>query len=130
MTTAAKSYLIWSREHRAWWQSNRAGYCEELLGAGLYTEEEANSIVYHAGPEKAKLVEFQPELERLAGLNREDSVVALFVSIRRDCVTLAKLAAETPQFDNPLHVWAAQEVRDRYLSGESSQAIETPNGIR
>jgi hypothetical protein len=32
-------------------------------------------------------------------------------------VLLAKLASETPQFDNPLVAWKAQEVRDEILGG-------------
>lgn len=34
----------------------------------------------------------------------------------RERKILARLAAETPQFSNPLHVFAAQKVRDDILA--------------
>lgn len=35
----------------------------------------------------------------------------------RERKLLARLAAETPQFSNPLEVYEAQKIRDRILSG-------------
>lgn len=40
----ADHWLVWSNEHGAWWRANSAGYCTELLGAGIYTREEAERI--------------------------------------------------------------------------------------
>lgn len=33
------------------------------------------------------------------------------------CVTLAMLAAETPQFDTPIVAWEAKRLRDQVLAG-------------
>lgn len=38
-------YVIWSYEHAAWWRSASAGYCTNLMGAGLYEKAEADEIV-------------------------------------------------------------------------------------
>ena len=46
--------VIWSREHGAYWRANRAGYCTELLGAGLYSPEEAEEICKRAA-ERAEM---------------------------------------------------------------------------
>jgi hypothetical protein len=35
--------------------------------------------------------------------------------MRAQMIALAKLAADTPQFDNPLHAWEAQRIRDEVL---------------
>jgi hypothetical protein len=35
--------------------------------------------------------------------------------MRRQLIAVAKLAADTPQFDNPLHAWEAQRIRDDVL---------------
>ncbi len=32
---------------------------------------------------------------------------------------LARLCAETPQFSNPIQVWAIQKLRDELLAGEN-----------
>lgn len=37
-------YLVWSNEHNAWWRANSAGYSRSILGAGLYSRDEALSI--------------------------------------------------------------------------------------
>ena len=36
--------VVWSNEHSAWWRANSCGYVTEILGAGLYTLEEAEAI--------------------------------------------------------------------------------------
>lgn len=43
------------------------------------------------------------------------SLLATIDQERADLVTLAKLAAPTPQFFNPLAAWEAQALRDRVL---------------
>lgn len=59
--------------------------------------------------------------------DRDAAFEALFaiveenVSLRADCVTLAKLAAETPQYFSPVAVWEAQALRDRYLAAGSGE---------
>jgi hypothetical protein len=35
------------------------------------------------------------------------------------CQLLARLAADTPQFDNPLHVYEAKRIRDAILEGRT-----------
>jgi hypothetical protein len=40
----ARSWLVWSFEHNAWWAANSCGYTTGLLFAGLYTEAEAKEI--------------------------------------------------------------------------------------
>jgi hypothetical protein len=46
---------------------------------------------------------------RLTALEAEN------VALRAERLLLAKLAAETPQFDNPLHAWEAKRIRDQVL---------------
>jgi hypothetical protein len=41
-----------------------------------------------------------------------------------EMLLLAKLAAETPQFDNPLHIVKAQQVRDRILDAALARGTE------
>lgn len=74
-------WLIWSPEHHAWWRAGRSGYCRELLGAGIYTQAEANEIVHQAGPGKARLANFAAEVEQLAACNSKSSVVGLLASL-------------------------------------------------
>lgn len=54
------------------------------------------------------------------GEDREDPqetiVARAYLALRAECHLLAKLAADTPQFSNPLEVWAAQAIRDRHLA--------------
>ena len=38
--------------------------------------------------------------------------------LRAQVVILAKLASPTPMFSNPIHVWEAQELRDRIINQE------------
>lgn len=40
----------------------------------------------------------------------------VIATLNRDRIQLAKLASETPQFDNPLIAWEAQALRDRLLA--------------
>lgn len=64
--------VIWSFEHRAYWRANRAGYCAELMGAGVYDLAEAEKIAADANSpgerrEEARdaLLEWQAFMERL-----------------------------------------------------------------
>lgn len=42
--TREKIWLIYSREHNAWWGPNHCGYVLESDGAGRYTKDEADKI--------------------------------------------------------------------------------------
>lgn len=59
------------------------------------------------------------------GIDAADSeLLAMAVlSLDADRTALAKLASDTPQFDNPLRVWEAQILRDEILG--SSPGGET-----
>jgi len=37
-------WLIWSREHQAWWLPGKMGYTRELEKAGRYSQFEARKI--------------------------------------------------------------------------------------
>lgn len=50
------------------------------------------------------------------GDGQESVVARAYLALRAECHVLAKLAADTPQFSNPLDVWAAQTIRDRHLA--------------
>ena len=39
-------YLIWSNEHRAWWNPNSSGYTTSSSAAGRYTRDEALKICF------------------------------------------------------------------------------------
>jgi hypothetical protein len=41
MTYDPHVWLVWSREHNAWWRPAAAGYCTSVLDAGRFTLEEA-----------------------------------------------------------------------------------------
>lgn len=41
-------YVIWSREHDAWWRPGRWGYTTNIKEAGHYSLAEAVSITRHA----------------------------------------------------------------------------------
>lgn len=41
---ACDEYLVWSNEHNAWWRAKSAGYCTDVVCAGIYTRAEALSI--------------------------------------------------------------------------------------
>jgi hypothetical protein len=41
-------YRIWSIEHTAWWRPQEHGYTTEITVAGIYTEEDARRICFHA----------------------------------------------------------------------------------
>jgi len=59
-------YLIYSREHNAWWRDNRAGYTFEEEEAGRYSLKEAKAIVARSkmGWNRAGAPEFYyPELQ-------------------------------------------------------------------
>lgn len=45
---AREAWLVWSREHQAWWKAHRLGYTTHVLDAGLYTAEDAQEIVDHS----------------------------------------------------------------------------------
>lgn len=43
---------IYSKEWRAWWRANGAGYTAAIEQAGVYSIKEAWEYVSHCGPEK------------------------------------------------------------------------------
>ena len=47
-----KEVLIWSGEHRAWWNPHAAGYTPHKSLAGRYPFKEAYVRTHHCGPEK------------------------------------------------------------------------------
>lgn len=44
----ASNYLIWSREHQAWWCADERGYTLEFFEAGHYSKADAERIVARA----------------------------------------------------------------------------------
>lgn len=44
-------WLIYSREHNAWWRSERAGYTTAIYDAGRYSREEAAKLVAMRDPQ-------------------------------------------------------------------------------
>ena len=42
-------FVIYSREHNAWWAPGRHGYRKQLEQAGTYTKAEADEICQNAG---------------------------------------------------------------------------------
>lgn len=42
------AYLIWSEEHKAWWNPGRHGYYPSVSSAGIYTKKEAREILQGA----------------------------------------------------------------------------------
>lgn len=57
--------------------------------------------------------------EANAALGRLDRIATL----EQECRVLAKLAAKTPQFFNPLHVYEAEQIRDRWLATPAGEAV-------
>lgn len=43
-----REWLVWSYEHRRWWNPNRRGYTLSLAEAGRYTLAEATAICERA----------------------------------------------------------------------------------
>lgn len=48
MTKPIPVFMIFSREHNAWWRGARRGYTRNPMEAGLYQPDEAMAIVYEA----------------------------------------------------------------------------------
>lgn len=67
-------YVVWSNEHGAWWRANSAGYCTELLGAGLYTKEEAEAICARAANGREKCYLAAEKWRALVGLRSPGTV--------------------------------------------------------
>ena len=66
----ARSWLVWSNEHEAWWGPNNCGYYADVDGAGRYTLAEAlecanlrsHPDVWKDGVNPPELVHPSPEL--------------------------------------------------------------------
>jgi hypothetical protein len=52
-------------------------------------------------------------------------LLATIQSLNAECLALAKLAADEPQFFNPLDAFAAQAIRDKWLKHSEHRS---PNG--
>ena len=52
----------------------------------------------------------------IAALDERDEALARVRELEGQVIALAKLASDTPQFFNPLHAMAAQDLRDRILA--------------
>lgn len=52
-------WLVWSREHDAWWRPNAMGYCTSVLDAGRFTLEEA---INHCNTRSRNPTEADPEV--------------------------------------------------------------------
>lgn len=48
---------------------------------------------------------------------------AIIDGLKAQRLMLAKLASDTPQFDNPLHIYEAKALRDKLLSGDEIQGL-------
>ena len=57
-------YLIWSNEHRCWWNPNRSGYTREVDRAGRYDRTEAIAISRGRGWPSVGVPDEVPILER------------------------------------------------------------------
>lgn len=71
MSDAETKFVIYSREHNAWWRAGGAGYTRFPAEAGLYTLEEAFRIVNDANefldPEAGPNEFAYPVLSTLSG---------------------------------------------------------------
>lgn len=76
---------------------------------------------------------YQPR--SLSGATREvrslrkrcEYLASLVEAMAPEMKLLARLAAKTPQFSNPLEVWKAEAVRDRVLSGKVLPDVKEPH---
>lgn len=59
-------WVIWSHEHRAYWRAERRGYCDFLIGAGVYSEEEAKAIATEVSRDPSKQNEARSLASELA----------------------------------------------------------------
>lgn len=79
-------------------------------------------------PHAARGLSISPAGMELLGVGPNPRVAELEAEVavlKRNCRLLAKLAAKTPQFYNPLEVMEAEHVRDRWLSGAGTQAVQS-----
>jgi len=67
MTTEV--YLVWSNEHRAWWQAGGYGYSFGLNQAGRFTRDQALAICRKAIPTAAHLGAIAEIPVRLSDVN-------------------------------------------------------------
>lgn len=85
MTPDPRVWLVWSREHRAWWRPNAAGYCTSVLDAGRYTLEEATD---HCNTRSRDPQKDDPEVmvhmdEALKGLSEDNWLIDALRDARR-----------------------------------------------
>lgn len=85
-------YVIWSREHGAWWRADSAGYCSEFLGAGLYGKAEAEAICADAGPRNEACHLAFDKYRSLVGATSPGTVLGAIAALRERSV----LTAPTP----------------------------------
>lgn len=41
---ATEYFVIWSKQHRAWWRDNSQGYSKNLAKAGVYSKDDLDNI--------------------------------------------------------------------------------------
>jgi hypothetical protein len=85
------------------------GYIRELEAALARWQEERHPLLRALSAMEADM-ETQKRHAEEAGYGRG------IRDMRRQLIAVAKLAADTPQFDNPLAVLAAKQVRDEVLT--------------
>jgi hypothetical protein len=69
----SKKYLIWSNEHRAWWDKSRWGFVELVEDAGRYGREEALNLCLGGMPghyEESPVNDVPVRLEDMQALMR------------------------------------------------------------
>lgn len=59
-------WVIWSHEHRAYWRAERLGYCDFLIGAGVYSEDEAKALAAEVSRDPSKRNEARSLTSELA----------------------------------------------------------------
>jgi hypothetical protein len=60
----AEMYLVWSNEHRCWWNPNSSGYTRQVARAGRYSRAEAIEISRGRGWPSTGIPDEVPVLER------------------------------------------------------------------
>lgn len=96
MTDERRIWMIYSREHNAWWGPNHCGYFTDIASAGLYTQREADKVCADAcrgrtgesdeGPPEFKMIapDCAPLLLSLAraAIEKEGKVKRLQAEVR------------------------------------------------
>jgi DNA-binding MarR family transcriptional regulator len=84
----------------------------QLRLKGWLTQPSQAETVYRA-------IRLTDEAKAELGIHARDE------QLERECRLLAKLAARTPQFDNPLQIYEAEKVRDKWLAMPAGEAVRS-----